>query len=148
VTLFSMLPHLKSTSYIQQFHLIIRYKKHNYNKMADFLSQPPTPVLSILEVHCATSDTWKDQYAIDPEFQEILEAFQSSAVINKTPFLDYTISDGWLYKFNFLCIPHSEDRLFLTNEVHASSYGGPLRDHNDHTTSSTPFSLAFYVASS
>ena len=87
--------------------------------MDDFLSQPPTPVLYILEVRCATYDTWKDQYAIDPEFQEIWESFQSSAVINKTPFLDYTISDGWLYKFNFLYVPHSKDHLFLTNEVHA-----------------------------
>jgi hypothetical protein len=74
--------------------------------MVDFLCQPPTPVISILEVHCATYDRWKDQYATDPKFREIWESFQSSAVINQTPFLDYTIQDGWLYKFNFLCIPH------------------------------------------
>ena len=44
--------------------------------------------------------------------------------INQTPFLDYTIWDGWLYKFNLLCVPHSEDRLFLIREAHASAYGG------------------------
>ena len=60
--------HLKWASYIQQFHLVIRYKKGTSNKMVDLLSQPPTPVLSILEVRCATYDTWKDQYSIDTNF--------------------------------------------------------------------------------
>jgi hypothetical protein len=110
--------HLKWASYIQQFHLVIRYKKGTSNKMDDLLSQPPTPVLSILEVRCETYDTWKDQYATEPNFREIWEALQSPIVINQTPFLDYTIRDGWLYKLNFLCIPHSEDRLFLIREVH------------------------------
>jgi hypothetical protein len=45
-------------------------------------------------------------------------------VINENPFLDYTIRDGWLYKLNFLCVPHSEDYLFLIREVHTSSYRG------------------------
>jgi hypothetical protein len=92
--------------------------------MDDFLSRPPTPFLSILEVRYATYDTWKDQYATDTEFQEIWEALQSPTMINQTPFLDYTIQDGWLYKLNFLCVPHSEDHLFLIREAHASAYGG------------------------
>ena len=60
--------HLKWASYIQQFHLVIRYKKGTSNKMDDFLSRPPTPVLSILEAHCATYDTWTDQYATNNNF--------------------------------------------------------------------------------
>ena len=56
--------------------------------MDGLLSQPPTPVLSILEVRCATYETWKDQYATDPDFREILEDLQSPRVINETPFLD------------------------------------------------------------
>jgi hypothetical protein len=61
--------HLKWASYIQQFHLVIRYKKSTSNKMVDFLSRPPTPVLSILEAHCATYDTWTDQYATNTDFR-------------------------------------------------------------------------------
>jgi hypothetical protein len=60
--------HLKWASYIQQFHLVIRYTKGTSNKMVDLLSRPPTPVLSILEVRCATYDTCKDQYATDTDF--------------------------------------------------------------------------------
>ena len=36
--------------------------------MVDFLSRPPTPVLSSLEAHCATYDTWTDQYATNNNF--------------------------------------------------------------------------------
>jgi hypothetical protein len=92
--------------------------------MAYLLSQPPTLVLSILEVRCATYDTWKDQYDTELDFRDIWEALQSPTVINQTPFLDYIIRDGWLYKLNLLCVPHSEDHLFLIMEVHASAYGG------------------------
>jgi hypothetical protein len=92
--------------------------------MVDLLSQPPTPVLLILEVRCATYDTWKDQYATDLDFREIWGALQTPTVINQTPFLDYTIRDGWLYKLNLLCVPHSKDRLLLIREAHASAYGG------------------------
>lgn len=55
--------HLKWAAYIQQFHLVIRYKKGTSNKMADLLSRPPNQVLKILEVWCAPYDTWKDKYA-------------------------------------------------------------------------------------
>jgi hypothetical protein len=116
--------HLKWASYIQQFHLVIIYKKGTSNKMVDLLSRPPTPVLFILEVCCATYDTWKDQYATNLDFRESWESLQSPTVINLTPFLDYTIRDGWLYKLNLLRIPHSEDHLFLIREAHASAYGG------------------------
>ncbi len=116
--------HLKWASYIQQFHLVIKYKKGTSNKMVDLLSRPPAPVLHILEVRCAAYDAWKDMYATDPVFGEIWEALQHPTVINQTPFLDYTIRDGWLYKLNQLCVPQSDDRLILIREAHASSCGG------------------------
>jgi hypothetical protein len=46
--------------FLQQFHLVIRYKKGISNKMVDLLGIPPTPVLPILEVRYANYDTWKD----------------------------------------------------------------------------------------
>jgi len=92
--------------------------------MVDLLSRPPTPILPILEVRCANYDTWKDQYAMDQDFQEIWYALHSPMVVNQTPFLDYTIRHWWLYKLIFLCVTHSEDHLLLIKEAHASTYGG------------------------
>ena len=93
--------HLKWASYIQQFHLVIRYKKGTLNKLADLLNRSPTIVLSILEVRCTNYDTWKDQYATDSEFQKIWIALHRPTEINQTPFLDYNIQDVWLY--NSIC---------------------------------------------
>lgn len=61
-------------------------------------------------------------YATDPVFGEIWEALQHSTVINQTPFLDYTIRDGWLYKLNQLCVPQSDDHLILIREAHSASW--------------------------
>ena len=61
---------------------------------------------------------------MDPEFQKIWIALHRPMEINQTPFLEYTIRDGWIYKFNLQCVPHSQDRLLLIREAHASNYGG------------------------
>lgn len=45
--------HIKWASYIQQFHLVIKYKKGSSNKVVYLLSRPPAQVLNILNVRCA-----------------------------------------------------------------------------------------------
>jgi hypothetical protein len=55
---------------------------------------------------------------------EVWVALHQQTVVNQTPFLDYTIRNGWLYKLNFLCVPQSEDHLLFIKEAHASSCGG------------------------
>ena len=92
--------------------------------MADLLSRPPAQVLHILEVRCAQYDEWKAQYATDPCFKEVWEALQQPTVINQTPFLDYFVRQGWLYKLNQLCVPQTKDHLILIKGAHASACGG------------------------
>jgi hypothetical protein len=55
---------------------------------------------------------------------EVWVALHQQTVVNQTPFLDYTIRNGWLYKLNLLCVPQSEDHLLFIKEAHASSCGG------------------------
>jgi hypothetical protein len=43
-------------------------------------------------------------YESTPAFREIWTAVQQPTIINQTPFLDYTIWDGWLYHLNQLCV--------------------------------------------
>lgn len=81
--------------------------------MVDLLSHPPMLVMHILEVHCAPYDAWEDKYIIDPCFKELWHALQQPTIINQTPFLDYTIHEGWLYKLSLLCMSHTKDRLIL-----------------------------------
>jgi len=90
--------HLKWASYIQQFHLVIKYKKGSTNQMAHLLSRPPIRVMQILVIRCATYDSWKDKYPTDPYFGPIWNALLQSNVVNQTPVLDYHVKYGWLYK--------------------------------------------------
>jgi hypothetical protein len=72
--------------------------------MADLLSPLSVQVLHILEVRCASYDVWKAKYESDLDFGGIWAALQNLMVINRSPFLDYAIRNGWLYKFNLLCV--------------------------------------------
>jgi hypothetical protein len=63
-------------------------------------------------------------YDTDPCFGEIWTMLQQPTIINKTPFLDYTICEGRLYKMHQLCVPQSKDLLIITREAHSSSCRG------------------------
>ena len=81
-------------------------------------------VLQLLVGCCVSYEAWKPLYSFDPFFVQIWVDVQHPTKVNQTPFLDYIIRDGWLYKVNQLCVPTSKDGLTSIKEVHDSSYGG------------------------
>jgi len=64
------------------------------------------------------------EYDTDPCLGEIWTMLQQPTIINKTPFLEYTICEGRLYKMNQLCVPQSKDLLIIMREAHSSSCRG------------------------
>ena len=72
--------HLKWDAYIQQFHLVIKYKKGTSNFLEDLLSRPPPQVLNMVVVRCVAD--WKPLYAFDPFFCDIWVALQQPTTIN------------------------------------------------------------------
>jgi hypothetical protein len=62
--------------------------------------------------------------AYDHLFSSIWNTLQQPTIINQNHFLDYHIEDGWFYKLEKLCVPTSDDHLFLILEAHVFSYGG------------------------
>jgi hypothetical protein len=61
--------HQKWSTYLQQFHLNIKYKKGSTNNVADRLSQPPIVAITIVLNSCGheTSD-WPLLYKSNPDF--------------------------------------------------------------------------------
>jgi hypothetical protein len=57
--------------FLQQIHLIIKYKKGTSNKVADMLSRPPIPASIILKNTSLSHDSYVEQYAIDEDFKEV-----------------------------------------------------------------------------
>ena len=67
--------HQNWSTYLQQFHLNIRYKKGSTNNVADCLSRPPIVVLTTILNSCGheTSD-WPLLYESNPEFSHTYKA--------------------------------------------------------------------------
>jgi hypothetical protein len=51
--------------FLQQFHLVIKYKKGTSNKVADMISRPPIVASIILKNTSLSHDRYVEQYAID-----------------------------------------------------------------------------------
>jgi hypothetical protein len=63
--------HYRWMGFLQQFHLVIKYKKGTSNKVADMLSRPPIVASIILKNASLSHDSYVEQYAIDEYFKEV-----------------------------------------------------------------------------
>ena len=63
--------------FLLKFHLIIKYKKGNTNKLAYILSSPPTTTIATLGILMLmepfTHETYKDGYIEDEDFEEVFQ---------------------------------------------------------------------------
>jgi hypothetical protein len=57
--------------FLQQFHLVIKYKKGASNKVADMLSRPHIVASIILKNAYLSHDRYIEQYAINEDFKEV-----------------------------------------------------------------------------
>ena len=73
-------------------------------------------------------DSMKELYGDDADFKEAFEACENPAIRDRTPWLEYIIQDGLLFKGNQLCIPKCSMRENLIKEKHS----GGLSEHFGH----------------
>lgn len=57
--------------FLQQFHLVIRYKKSIYNKVADMLSRPIVNVAILLKSYSALPESYVEEYTYDAKCEEM-----------------------------------------------------------------------------
>jgi hypothetical protein len=116
--------HYKWMGFLQQFHLVIKYKKGNTNKLADMLSRPPTSNITtlgtLMHMDPFTHDAYKEAYTEDEDFKEVFQQLQGQIHVeegdNK---VDYHLQNGLLYKLDKLYVPKGEI-LHLIREAHTS----------------------------
>jgi hypothetical protein len=63
--------HFRCIGFLQQFHLVIRYKKGIYNKFVDMLSRPIISASVILKHSPSMHACYVEQYALDADFIEV-----------------------------------------------------------------------------
>jgi hypothetical protein len=57
--------------FLQQFHLVIKYKNGTSNKVDDMISRPPIVASIILKNTSLSHDSYVEQYSIDEYFKEV-----------------------------------------------------------------------------
>jgi hypothetical protein len=92
--------HYRWMGFLQQFHLVIKYKKGTSSEVADMLSRPPIATSIILKNTSLSHDSYVEQYAIDEYFKEVYEKLTHGAQVE-----NYCLQGKLLYHIEKLCIP-------------------------------------------
>ena len=80
--------------------------------IADALSRRYT-LLSQLDCRIFGLESIREQYALDPDFKDVLLNFKEGRTWNK-----FVINDGFVFRANRLCISVGSVRLLLMQEQH------------------------------
>jgi hypothetical protein len=73
--------HYKWMGFLQQFHLVIKYKKGTSNKIVDMLSRPPIIASIILKNASLSHDIYVEQSVVDEGFKEVFENLTHGAQV-------------------------------------------------------------------
>jgi hypothetical protein len=106
--------HYRWMCFLQQFHLVIKYKNGMSNKVAYMLSRPPIAASIILKNASLSHDSYVEKYFIDEDFKEVYEKITCGAQVE-----NYCMQGKLLYHLGKLCIPTSE-RVHVIQEAHIS----------------------------
>ena len=109
--------HARWVSYIQRFYFLIKHQASKENRVVDALSIKKT-LLIVLSAEITTFNHLPTLYETDEDFGEIWS--------HCTHFYDrdYHLVEGFLFKGDQLCIPHTSLREALIKEAHSGSLAG------------------------
>jgi hypothetical protein len=100
--------------FLQQFHLVIKYKKGINNKVVDMLSRPFISASIVLKNASLSHDSYVEQYVTNEDFKHVYEKLTHSAHVE-----NYHLQGKLLYHFGKLCIPTCE-RVHIIRKAHTS----------------------------
>ena len=79
--------HYKSMGFLQQFHLVIKYKKGTTKKLVDMLSRLSTLNITafgnLMHIDPFTHDAYREAYSEDQDFKEVYQELQSHLYATK-----------------------------------------------------------------
>jgi hypothetical protein len=111
--------HQKWSTYLQQFHLNIKYKTGSTNHVVDCLSRPPVTALTTVLDSCGHETSgWPQLYETDPDFATTYQMLGANIVVD-----NFHLQDGLLCRLGHICVPSSE-RVKLIWESHYSWVAG------------------------
>jgi hypothetical protein len=115
--------HVKWVEFLQNFTFVIRHISGQSNKVADALSRVNL-ILHEFQVNVLGFDDLKEMYKDDADFKDAYATCENPVSRDKSPWLDYMIQEGLLFKGNKLCIPRCSMRENLLKEKHSGGLAG------------------------
>jgi hypothetical protein len=129
--------HQKWSTYLQQFHLNIKYKTGHTNRVVDCLSRPPVTTLTTVLDSCSHETSgWPQLYEIDPNFATTYQILGANIVVD-----NFYLQDGLLCHLGHIYVPSSE-KVKLIWEAYYSQGGRTLRPRKDSGDATETFLLA------
>ena len=105
--------HARWISFLQRFDFVIKHQSGKENKVVDALSRKGS-LLTLLSSEIIAFKHLPDLYEEDIDFKDIW--YKCSNFIDAD---DYHIVEGYLFKGEQLCIPHTSLREALLKEAHS-----------------------------
>jgi hypothetical protein len=111
--------HKKCSTFLQQFHLNIKYKTWSTNRVVYFLSLPLVAALTKMLHSCGhEASGWPQLYQYDPNFATTYQFLGTGENVT-----NFKIQDGLLCHLVHLCVP-TRERAKIIWEAHYSRMGG------------------------
>jgi hypothetical protein len=115
--------HAKWVEYMQNFTFVIKHISGTANKVADALSRKCL-LLQEFRVKTLGFENLRDMYAGDTDFGEAYEAVENPVLRDRSPWINYMIQEGLLFRGNQLCIPNCSMRENLVKEKNSGGLAG------------------------
>jgi hypothetical protein len=115
--------HAKWVEYMQNFTFVIKHISGTANKVADALSRKCL-LLQEFRIKTLGFENIRDMYAGDEDFSEAYEVGENPVLRDRSPWIDYMIQDGLLFRGNQLCILKCSMRENLLKEKHSGGLVG------------------------
>jgi hypothetical protein len=131
--------HAKWVEYMQNFTFVIKHILGTANKVANALSRKCL-LLQEFRVKTLGFENLRDMYAGDADFAETYEAAENPFLRDRSPWIDYMIQEGLLFRGNQLCILNCSMRENLLKEKHS----GGLVGHFGHDKTFAKLSEAYF----
>jgi hypothetical protein len=111
--------HQKWSTYLQQFHINIKYKTWSTNRIVDCLNRSPVTTLTTMLESCGHETSgWPQLYEIDPDFATTYQMLGANAVVD-----NFHLQDGLLCCLDHICVSSSE-RAKMIWEAHYNQVVG------------------------
>jgi hypothetical protein len=108
---------------MQNFTFVIKHISGTANKVVDALSRKCL-LLQEFRIKTLGFDDLRNMYADDQDFKEAYEAAENPILRDRSPWIEYMIQEGLLFRGNQLCIPKCSMRENLLKEKHSGGLAG------------------------